>query len=235
MWKAAKLGALTTLLLLSLCTAFAYAEAQVGIKAGDWIKYDATTSGADLPSNMPQWVKIEFISVTETAVTFREIHHMSSGEEQSEIRVVDAASGEGNATFQMLIPANSKVGDTIQIVQDEGEYGNITISSEKTENYAGASRTALCTSLSQEDTQLNYCWDKQTGVLLEIKWSQGSAFIVYRATSTNIWHTSSSSPLTLPSLPVETLSITISAALAIAIITAALVYTKHKEAKLNVK
>jgi hypothetical protein len=229
MRKTMTFGTLATLL-LCLCTAFAYAEAQVGVKAGDWIKYDAITSGVDLVStNMPQWVKIEFLSVTETTVTFRETSHMSDGAEQSEIRMLDAASGAGNATFQILIPANSKTGDTIQIVADEGNYTVITLSGEKTGNYAGATRTLVYASLPQGDTQVSYCWDKQTGVLLEIKLSQGSAFIAYKATSTNIWQASSTLP-NLPTLnmPIEMLSISISVAAAIAIVATAAIYTKHK-------
>jgi hypothetical protein len=227
MRKTITLGALATLLLL-LYTAFAYAEAQVGVKAGDWIKYDATTSGIDLAStNMPQWVKIEFLSVTETTVTFRQASHMSSGAEQSEIIMLDVASGVGNATFQVLIPANSKTGDTIYIVTGEGNSTTITLSGETTGNYAGATRTMVYASLQQGDTQVSYYWDKQTGVLLEIKLSQGSAFIAYKATSTNIWQ-SSSNPLTLPTIPIEILSISISLAAATAIITTAVIYTKRK-------
>ena len=228
MRKTVAFGTLATLLLL-LYIAFALAEAQVGVKAGDWIKYDATTSGIDLAStNMPQWVKIEFLSVTETTVTFRQTNHMSSGAEQSEIIMLDAASGAGNATFQVLIPANSKTGDTIHIVTDEGNYTTITLSGEKTGNYAGATRTLVYASLQQGDTQVSYYWDKQTGVLLEVKLSQGSAFIAYKATSTNIWQASSSNPLTLPTIPIEILSISISVAVAAAIITTAVIYTKHK-------
>jgi hypothetical protein len=229
MRKAVTFGTLATLPLF-LCMAFAYAEAQVGVKAGDWVKYDATTSGIDLAStNMPQWVKIEFLSVTETTVTFNQTHHMSSGAEQSEIMMLDAASGVGNATFQILIPANSKTGDTIHIVTDEGNYTTITISGEKTGNYAGATRTIVYASLPQGDTQISYCWDKQTGVLLEVKLSQGSAFITYKATNTNIWQ-ASSPPLNLPtlSMPIEMLSVGISVAAAIAIVAAAVIYTKHK-------
>jgi len=228
MRKTVAFGTLATLLLL-LYIAFALAEAQVGVKAGDWIKYDATTSGIDLAStNMPQWVKIEFLSVTETTVTFRQTSHMSSGAEQSEIIMLDAASGAGNATFQVLIPANSKTGDTIHIVTDEGNYTTITLSGEKTGNYAGATRTSVYASLQQGDMQVSYYWDKQTGVLLEVKLSQGSAFIAYKATSTNIWQASSSNPLTLPTIPIEILSISISVAVAAAIITTAVIYTKHK-------
>jgi hypothetical protein len=228
MRKTITFGTLATLLLF-LCTTFAHAEAQVGVKAGDWIKYDAVTSGVDLAStNMPQWVKIEFLSVTETTVTFNQTHHMSSGAEQSEIIMLDVASGVGNATFQILIPANSKTGDAINIITDEGNHTTITLSGEKTGNYAGATRTLVYASLQQGDTQVSYYWDKQTGVLLEIKLSQGSAFIAYKATSTNIWQASSSNPLTLPNIPIEILSISISLAAATAIITTAVIYTKRK-------
>jgi hypothetical protein len=84
-------------------------------------------------------------------------------------------------------------------------------------------------SLPQGDTQISYCWDKQTGVLLEVKLSQGSAFITYKATNTNIWQ-ASSPPLNLPtlSMPIEMLSVGISVAAAIAIVAAAVIYTKHK-------
>jgi len=102
MRKTVTFGTLATLLLF-ICSAFAYAEAQVGVKAGDWIKYDAVTSGVDLAStNMPQWVKIEFLSVTETTVTFRQTSHMSSGAEQSEIIMLDAASGAETRLFRYL-------------------------------------------------------------------------------------------------------------------------------------
>jgi hypothetical protein len=57
---------------------------------------------------------------------------MSSGTEQNEIVTLDVVSGTGNSTFQMLIPANSKTGDTIKIVG----YGDLTIAGETTGTYA---------------------------------------------------------------------------------------------------
>jgi hypothetical protein len=76
--------------------------------------------------------------------------------------------------------------------------------------------------------QFSYCWDKETGVLVEITLTQGSTSATYKATSTNIWQASSSNPLTLPSLPIEMLSISVSVAAAIAIVATAAIYTKHK-------
>jgi len=221
MKKVAALGAVAVLFLLSL--GLTYAEVQVGVKAGDWIKYDAITSG-NSSADMPQWVKIEFLNIAGTTVTYRETQYMSNGTEQSMIRTLDVASAIGNATFQLLVPANSKTGDIIQMV----EGGNVQVAGEKTETYAGTSRTVIYASLSREGTQVNYYWDKQVGILLEVALTQGSASLAYKATSTNIWQTSPSNPLMLPSLSVEIMSICISTVVAVVIVVTALIYTRRK-------
>jgi len=223
MRKTFTFGTLATLLLL-LNTAFAYAEAHVGVKAGDWIKCEYASGGSP-PSGAPQWVKVECLSVTGTTATLRVIFKPTDGAEQIGIMTWDVASGVGNMTFQALIPANSKTGDNVKVI----EGGNVTIAGEKTGTYAGASRTVVYASLMQGDTQFSYCWDKETGIVVELTLTQGSTSATYKATSTNIWQTSSSSnPLTLPTIPIEILSISISVAVAAAIITTAVIYTKRK-------
>jgi len=221
MIKATAMGAIVMLLLLGI--GLAYAEAQVGVKAGDWVKCEYV-SGGNPPGDAPQWVKVECLSVTGTTAILRVTTHFSGGAEQTEIMTWDVASGTGNLTFQALIPANSKTGDTVQLI----EGGNVTIAGERTGTYAGASRTVVYASLTQGDMQFSYCWDKETGVLVEITLTQGSTSATYKATSTNIWQASSSNPLTLPSLPIEMLSISVSVAAAIAIVATAAIYTKHK-------
>ena len=221
MIKATAMGAIVMMLLLGI--GLAYAEAQVGVKAGDWVKCEYV-SGGNPPGDAPQWVKVECLSVTGTNAILRVTTHFSGGAEQTEIMTWDVASGTGNLTFQALIPANSKTGDTVQLI----EGGNVTIAGERTGTYAGASRTVVHASLTQGDMQFSYCWDKETGVLVEITLTQGSTSATYKATSTNIWQASSSNPLTLPSLPIEMLSISVSVAAAIAIVATAAIYTKHK-------
>ncbi|MEM3672786.1 MAG: hypothetical protein QW468_00965 [Candidatus Bathyarchaeia archaeon] len=221
--KLRKAVAFTTTILFLLCITFVYAEVQVGIKVGDWVRCDYV-SGGTLPSDAPQWVKAECLSVTGTTATLRVTTHFSSGTEQIEIMTLDVTSGTGNATFQALIPANSKTGNTIQVIGG----GSVTIAGEKTETYAGTSRTVVYASLTRGDVQFSYCWDKETGVLVEITLTQGSTSATYRATSTNIWQASSSNPLPMPSLPVEMLSISISVIVAIAIVATAIIYTRHK-------
>jgi len=73
-----------------------------------------------------------------------------------------------------------------------------------------------------------YCWDKQTGIVLEVTLTQGSTSATYKATSTNLWQAPSNPLAFVSSLPVEILSILISAIVAIAIVATALIYTKRK-------
>ena len=228
MKKIAALVVIAIVFLLSLD--LAYAEAQVGVNTGNWIKYELTVSGTSPPSDMPQWVKGECVSVAETTVTLRMTMHMSNGTEHVETWTIDVATGSGNATFQVVIPANSKTGDTVKLV----DFGDVTIAGETTGTYAGASRTLVYVSLTQEDEQYNYRWDKQTGVLLEISLTQSSASIAYKATSTNIWQASSPpNQLNLPNLPIEILSILISTAVAIAIVTTAIIYARRKRSSMG--
>jgi len=222
MRKTVTFGTLATLLLF-LCTAFAYAEAQVGVKAGDWIKCEYASGGSP-PSGAPQRVKVECLSVTGTTVTLRVTFKPTDGAEQTGIMTWDVASGTGNLTFQALIPANSKTGDTVKVIEGD----SLTIAGEKTGTYAGASRTVVYANLMQGDTQFSYCWDKETGIIVEVTLIQGSTSATYKATSTNIWQASSPPPLTLPTIPIEIFSISISIAVAAAIITTAVIYTKHK-------
>jgi len=97
----------------------------------------------------------------------------------------------------------------------------------KTGTHAGASRTVVYASLTQGDMQFSYCWDKETGIIVEVTLTQGYMSATFKATSIKIWQASSNLPL-MPSLPIETLSISISVMVAIAIVATALIYTKHK-------
>lgn len=215
---------IATAVVFLLCLSQAYAEAQVGVKVGDWIKYELVVSGTTPPSDMPQWVKAQCTSVTGTIATLSMTMHMSDGREQTETWTIDVASGSGNAFFQVVIPANSKTGDTIQLVTN----GSVTIAGEATGTYAGASRTYVYASLAGESEQYTYRWDKQTGILLEISVTQGSASIAYRANNTNIWQPPSNPLSNMPSLSIEMLSLITSTMAAIAIVSSAVIYTRHK-------
>lgn len=207
-----------------LCLNLAYAEVQVGVKMGDWIKYELTVNGTTPPPDLPQWVKAECTSVTGTNVTLRMTMHMSNGAEHMETWTIDVATGSGNAVFQVVIPANLGTGDTVKVTG----FGSVMIAGEATGTYAGTSRRYVHASMAKEGEQYTYRWDKQTGVLLEVSVTQGSASITCKATSTNIWQSPSNPLQNMPSLPIEILSILISTMAAIAIVASAIIYTRHK-------
>jgi len=180
-----------TLLLTLFCVASVYSEVHIGVDAGDWIRYDynypITGTTPPFPISIPQWAKVEFLSVEETVVNVRVTLHMSTGSEYSDTVNWNVASmGGGIGTFLgMIIPANCEIGDLIYMTG----YGNATITDETTGTYAGASRTVVYTSFYQSSNgyQYTYYWDKQTGVMVEATATASDANATVKATSTNMW------------------------------------------------
>jgi len=163
------------------------AEIQVGVKAGDWITIDYTITGWPAGTPYPEWLKLEFLSVEGTTATVRVTMRMSNGTEQSETVPVDVlAGGQAFGLSGFVIPANSKVGDSINM-GGAGFTFTVTIDDETTRTYAGARRTVVYTSFSQDGTQLTYYWDKQTGVMVEASVTSGSMTATAKATETSMW------------------------------------------------
>jgi parallel beta-helix repeat protein len=164
-------------------------EVQVGIKAGDWIKLDYEISGAPSGTPLPTWMKVEFLSVEGTNVTIRMTMHMSDGTEQNATAPVSIVSGgDALGVSGLVIPANSKTGDSIHM----SGYGDVAITGETTRKFAGASRTAVYASISGSDFEGSYYWDKQTGVLVESSAVSGTMTATAKATETNMWTSDSS-------------------------------------------
>jgi parallel beta-helix repeat protein len=196
------------------------AVVQVGVEAGNWIKLGYTITGAPSGTPLPQWIKIEFLSVEGTSATVRVTMHMSDGTEPSQTMSIDVVAGGG--TFQGLsgfvIPANCTTGDSIYITG----YGNITIAGETTRTYAGASRTVVYASFSQYGTQLTYYWDKLTGAMVEASVVSGGVTATGKATETNMWQAAPSG------LPIEPIYLYILAALAIIIVVGAAAFIMRR-------
>jgi parallel beta-helix repeat protein len=199
------------------------AVVQVGVEAGNWIKLGYTITGAPSGTPLPQWIKIEFLSVEGTSATVRVTMHMSDGTEPSQTMSIDVVAGGG--TFQGLsgfvIPANCTTGDSIYITG----YGNITIAGETTRTYAGAGRTVVYASVSQYGTQLTYYWDKLTGAMVEASVVSGGVTATGKATETNMWQAAPSG------LPIEPIYLYILAALAIIIAVGAAAFIVRRKKK----
>jgi parallel beta-helix repeat protein len=196
---------------------------QVGVKTGDWIKIDYTVAGAPSGTNLPLWLKVEFLSVEGTNATVRVTMHMSDGTEQNATMPVDVVAGGG--TFQglsgFLIPANCTTGDSVYL----SGYGNVTIAGETTSSYAGATRTVVYASLSQYGTQLAYHWDKLTGTMVEASVVSGGVTATGKATETNMWQAAPSGLL------IEPIYLYILAALVIIIVVGAATFLVRRKKK----
>jgi hypothetical protein len=156
----------------------------VGIKAGDWIKAMYTITGLPAGQPYPEWLKLEFLSVEGTNATVRATLRLSDGTEPSGTAPVDVVSGSEVPGFAgIIISANLTTGDSVYIAGP----GNVTIDGEATRTYAGANRTVVYASFSQNETQVTYHWDKLTGVMVEISSTSPGITATAKATETNMW------------------------------------------------
>ena len=175
---------MTLIIVLGMLDAAFEAHAQVGVKAGDWIKIDYTITGAPSGTLNQTWIKVEFLNVEGTNADIRVTTLMFDGTEQNQTMTVDVVAGSGTGTFSgVVIPANSKTGDSIYM----SGYGNVTILGETKRTYVGASRSVVYANISQATGHLTYYWDKQTGVIVEAFGISGSMTLTGKATETNMW------------------------------------------------
>jgi parallel beta-helix repeat protein len=177
----------------------------VGVKAGNWIKYEYTYTNAPSETPLPTWIKVEFLSVEGTTVTLRLTMSMSNGTESSETLTLDVARtlayGTGGTFdtlfgFGFVIPANSTVGGDyiyIMLLSPAFMLGK-QIDGETTGTYAGASRIVVYATFSYIGARygnrpLKYYWDKQTGVMVEASATLDGMTVTAKATETNMWET----------------------------------------------
>jgi hypothetical protein len=156
----------------------------VGIKAGDWIKATYTITGWPAGEPYAQWLKLEFPSINGTIVTMWATVRISDGTQRTNTESVDVVSGsEVPGLAGIVISANRTIGDSVYIAG----YGNVTIEGEATRTYAGANRTVVYASFSQNETQVTYHWDRLTGVMVEISSTSPGITATAKATETNMW------------------------------------------------
>jgi len=157
-------------------------KTQIGVKTGDWIKYEYTITGAPPETLLPTWLKVEFLNVEGTTATVCTTTHMSDGTELTETTTGDLLYGSLSG---VAIPANCTTGDFIYI----SGYGYVMIIGETTRIYAGMSRVVVYSSFSVYGFPLTYYWDKQTGIMVEGSTTALGITVTLRATETNMWST----------------------------------------------
>jgi hypothetical protein len=176
----------------------------VGVKAGDWIKYGqisiAWNGTGTEPSSIAEekkmdWVRFEVENVTGATISLNLTSHYNNGTETSVTGSIDLNSGAMSEHY--VIAANLKNGDPL-VTQPNSPTINQTI----TGIYAGASRnvnildiTGVITSvLGNQTVTAKFYWDQSTGIMVEMhtKTPDTSNPGVYtevsaKATETNMW------------------------------------------------
>jgi len=162
------------------------AERTLGVKAGDWIKYEYVTVVA---AGGHPWVKLAVQNVEGTTVTVLWTTGGPSGVSipsgmpyYGSSLSWDVTTGGGIFSY-FIIHADANVGDSVHIMG----LLPLQIQGETTRTYAGASRKVVYTSYSSFGLQNSYHWDKETGFLLEYSWTMGGVEFTMKAVETNLW------------------------------------------------
>lgn len=148
----------------------AYPEGRVGVKSGDWVKYDVVTE----ERNWSGWLRFDLYDVEAGLVRFNSTTYSDSAGYTYTSGQYNLSDISGYVVYPndviktIVVPANLKTGDILHF------YGmsNITIAGETSDTYLGASReviyaTYIPDNVSSEASRIDYKWDKTTGISLE--------------------------------------------------------------------
>lgn len=134
-------------ILMASTLMFPVTASNVGVKVGDWAKYDIsfeytwTSETEEEPSFLQEarnrdWNNVTVIEIIGSAIRTRVVTHVKNGTEFTDTYFGDIATGEGNFTFPMLITADRSAGENIAVDDPDSAVINKTVSM----NYAGANR-----------------------------------------------------------------------------------------------
>ena len=153
----------------------------VGVKRGDFAKYEFTYLG-EPPLGAPQpidWLKLEFLEIgyhRETSARVRVTLKFADGFESTPLTSGVELFESNWMHTGFVIPSSSKIGDTVAVEgiwngRDPSVQAEIT--GEEIRTYLGVNRTVVYANYSVngnshiETIASKVYWDKQTGVLVE--------------------------------------------------------------------
>ena len=178
-------GLITLILILSLGLPV-YADLSVGVQKGNWIEYSVTYTGSPSQDHTLNWARIDVTDVRGTDIYVSITSRYTNG--SSEVFNSTLNLKTGHLIDDFIIPANLKTGDSFL----DQNQGNITISHTEQHTYAGAPRTVISASTSQN----TYVWDQATGVSLEGTSEQTDYSMHTIVEATNMWQPSTGLNLT---------------------------------------
>ena len=169
---------LTVLIITVSFTAVAFADLPVGVKKGDWIKYQVTVTGNPPPEENITWARMDITGVQGETININVQTGYANGtiypENGITLNLATGAIGDG-----FFVPTNLTPGD-----QYRTEYeGIINITSVGQLEAGGAERTVL----SGVSSQTTYYWDKQAGIMVAATSNLTGYTIFTKTSGTNIW------------------------------------------------
>jgi hypothetical protein len=153
------------------------AQLPVGVKKGDWIKYQVSFTGTPDPTHDIVAAKMEVLDVQGTRVYVNIISTYPNGTHVSTNSTLNLQTGQLIDNF--VIPANLTTGDKFY----DSNVGNITITGIEQRSFAGAIRTVINATIGDN----TYIWDQATGISVEGISLSPSYTMHSLATATNIW------------------------------------------------
>ena len=169
--------AITMLILSASLFSEAVADISVGVKKGDWIKYQVKETGNVTSDYNITWARIDVTAVQGSKINIDVQTGYANGTlypEKVPLNLATGAIGDG-----FFVPTNLNLGD-----QFYSEYqGNMTIISIWQLEVGGALRTVI----SATSNQTTYYWDRQTGILVGATTSFPSFTLFTMTSGTNLW------------------------------------------------
>lgn len=133
------------------------ANVTVGVKAGDWMEYNATYGGAgNPPESYPTWFRYHIKEVKGTNITATITSEAVNGQTTEITNKYDLKTG---VLELLVVPAGLTYADVFY----HEKYGNITIAGIEDGTYSGVTRTAFHTTFDN----ITVYWDKPTGIFLQ--------------------------------------------------------------------
>jgi hypothetical protein len=154
-----------------------FADISVGVKKGDWIKYQVRETGNVTADYNITWARIDVTAVQGAKINIDVQTGYANGTlypEKVSLNLETGAIGDG-----FFVPVDFNLGD-----QFYSEYqGNITITSIWQLEIGGILRTVI----SATSNQTTYYWDRQTGILVGATTTFPSFTLFTKTAETNLW------------------------------------------------
>ena len=176
--KTALLSVVLVLLILVSSFELAAADYSVAVKGDDWVEWKVSTVGT--PSARARNLtaaRMDILGVEDEFISVKLSTQYANG--TVVLREITLNHLTGSTEDGLIVPRNLNVGDQFY----DKYQGNITISDVRQMSFGGAQRNVMLGSKSNT----TYCWDRETGVMVNATSILTRYTMVIQLVSTNIW------------------------------------------------